>query len=140
MKLTASLKEYLKTTLRWPAFWRLKRFWEEWNVFFSGKDLTSLAKIYKTDKVGTHHFYTPIYEHWFRSLRYKPVRLLEIGVGGYDKLNRGGNSLRMWKSYFPQGLITGIDIYDKSLLALPRIKIYQGDQSDSAFLQRVSSA
>jgi cephalosporin hydroxylase len=46
----------------------------------------------------------------------------------------------MWKSYFPQGLITGIDIYDKSLLALPRIKIYQGDQSDAAFLQRVSSA
>jgi hypothetical protein len=89
MKLTASLKEYLKTNLPWPAFWRLKRFWEEWNVFFSGKDLTSLGKIYKTDKVGTHHFYTPIYEHWFRSLRYKPVRLLEIGVGGYDKLNRG---------------------------------------------------
>ncbi|MEO6133409.1 MAG: class I SAM-dependent methyltransferase [Saprospiraceae bacterium] len=104
---------------------------------FSKSDLTSLARIYQTDKWGGH-FYTPIYEQWFRSLRYKPVRLLEIGVGGYAKLQMGGDSLRMWKSYFPEGTITGIDIYDKSELNESRINTYKGDQSDADFLENVS--
>src|SRR6185503_11070328 len=85
-----------------------------------------------------HHFYTPFYAQWFSDLRYKPVRLMEIGVGGYGRPNRGGNSLRMWKRYFPLGLITGIDIHDKSALQERRIHIYTGNQSDREFMERVS--
>jgi len=33
------------------------------------------------------------------------VNILEIGVGGYDNPNYGGNSLRMWKRYFYRGKI-----------------------------------
>ena len=50
----------------------------------------------------------------------------------------GGDSLRMWKRYFYKGMITGIDLYDKSALQEGRLKIYQGDQTDPAFLKRVT--
>ncbi|MEP6794896.1 MAG: class I SAM-dependent methyltransferase, partial [Saprospiraceae bacterium] len=85
-----------------------------------------------------YHSYTPVYEKWFREIRFKPVKLLEIGVGGYSKTHMGGDSLRMWKSYFPKGIITGIDIYDKTDLAENRIHIYTGDQSNVDFLKNVS--
>ena len=61
MKIITKLKEYLSTSLPWPVFWWLKHKREECLVILSGKDLTSLAKIYKTDKWGVH-FYTPIYQ------------------------------------------------------------------------------
>jgi hypothetical protein len=138
MSLVSSLKDYFRTTLPWPVYRRLKGYYEEFRAFFSNKDLTSLAIIYKTDKWG-RHFYTPIYSKWFGDLRYKPVRLLEIGIGGYAKEMYGGNSLRMWKRYFPKGIITGIDIYNKSRLKEERIHIYQGDQSDAVFLNQVSA-
>ena len=131
-------KDKIRAVLPWKTYWRLKRIREELKAHVGKNDLTTLAKVYQTDKWG-RHFYTPIYEQWFASLRYKPVKLLEIGVGGYDRPRVGGNSLRMWKRYFDQGDIFGIDLYDKSALAEPRISIIQGDQSDAAFLQKVTS-
>ena len=95
------------------TYWFLKRVREELRAVFSKGDMTPLAQVYQTDEWG-YHFYTPVYEQWFKSLRHKPIRLLEIGVGDYAKNQMGGNSLRMSKRYFPQGHITGIDIYDKS--------------------------
>ncbi len=137
--LTSSVKDFFRKTLPWPLYRGLKRLREETRVFFSARDLTSLARIYQTDKCG-RHFYTPVYSHWFSDLRFKSVRLLEIGIGGYAKSRMGGNSLRMWKSYFPNGIITGIDIYDKTDLAENRIRIYTGNQADADFLNRVSDA
>lgn len=130
-------KDKLRAILPWKIYWRLKRIREELLAGISPGDLTSLAKIYKTDKWG-RHFYTPIYEHWFRPLRYKRIRLLEIGVGGYDRPAVGGNSLRMWKRYFTEGLITGIDLYHKLALQENRIDIVQGDQSDANFLRALT--
>ncbi|HJW30670.1 MAG TPA: class I SAM-dependent methyltransferase, partial [Saprospiraceae bacterium] len=117
----------------------MKRIKEETQALVSRDDLTSLAKIYKTDKWGAHA-YTPIYDKWFRDLRHRPVRLLEIGVGGFTKAHFGGNSLRMWKRYFPKGRITGIDIYDKTEFEEKRIRIYTGDQADAAFLEKINRA
>ena len=37
--------------------------------------------------------------------RERPVRLLEIGVGGYGRARQGGASLRMWPTTFPSGSI-----------------------------------
>ena len=71
-------------------------------------------------------------------MRHRPVRLLEIGIGGYADPNRGGESLRMWKEFFPLGRIVGLDIHDKSGLVEDRIEIVQGDQSDAAFLADLS--
>ena len=57
--------------------------------------LTDLAIQHQTDKWGSHS-YTPHYEHHFNHLRDEPINLLEIGVGGYQDPQAGGNSLRMW--------------------------------------------
>ena len=43
----------------------------------------------------------------------------------------------MWKRYFPLGEIFSIDIYDKRNLQEKRIRIFQGDQSDSEFLLKL---
>jgi hypothetical protein len=112
MSSASSLKDRVKKMLPWGIYWKLKRLREEWKAITDHDDLTALAKIYQTDK-WENHFYTPVYEKWFGSLRYKPIRLLEIGVGGNAKSQMGGNSLRMWKRYFHKGKITGIDIHDK---------------------------
>ena len=129
-------KEKVKSILSWKVFWALRRAREEWQVLMSDKNLNSLAKIYKTDKYS--HAYPPVYQQWFEHLRMKPVRLLEIGVGGYAITHAGGASLRMWKKYFPYGKITGIDIYDKTDFEEERIRIYQGDQTDKQFLSDIS--
>ena len=101
------------------------------------KDLTELAKHFRTDKWG-NHFYTPHYQHHFAHLRDQPIRLLEIGIGGYSREKAGGASLRMWKHFFPKAQIVGLDIEDKSFVEEDRIKAYQGDQSDPELLARIN--
>lgn len=100
-------------------------------------DLTELAQRFGTDKWGKHHRYTPHYERHLAHLRDRGICLLEIGVGGYEHDEHGGNSLRMWKSFFPRGRIHGIDISDKSLFEEERIRIFRGSQVDEAFLEGV---
>jgi len=95
--------------------------------------LTRLAIKHGTDKWGPH-FYTPIYHELFAHLRDKPVRLLEIGVGGYDYKMVGGASLAMWAEYFPHGRIVGIDTAPKTLSLDPRVSLLVGSQADPAFL------
>ncbi len=131
-----SWKDVVRAILPWKVYWKLKRIREEYLTWPRDNSLTDLAKIYKTDKWG-HHFYTSVYEQWFAPLRNKPVTLLEIGVGGYEEPRLGGDSLRMWKKYFHQGNIIGIDLHDKSSLQENRIKIYKGDQSDPEFLKNI---
>jgi len=101
-------------------------------------NLNQLAVIYGSDKWGGH-YYTGHYHEHFRKLRYKKLKILEIGVGGYDDPHYGGASLRMWKRYFPNSMIYAIDIYDKSPLQEHRIKIFQGSQADEDFLKKVSA-
>ena len=101
-----------------------------------GDNLSKLAKIYNTDKFRGH-YYAPHYQTHFQRFRKKKINLLEIGVGGYDNPTKGGNSLRMWKKYFPKGQIYAIDVYDKSFLEEKRIKIFQGSQVEKEFMGRV---
>lgn len=98
--------------------------------------LTRLAIRHGTDKFGFHD-YTPRYHKLFARFRDRPLRLLEIGVGGYQDEDRGGQSLAVWRDYFPQGEITGIDIQKKVLDLGPRVRILQGSQVDADFLARV---
>lgn len=100
-------------------------------------NLTKMARIHKTDKFG-FHFYTPHYQHHFKKFKFKRNNILEIGVGGYYKPYNGGNSLRMWKSYFPFSKIYSLDIHDKSFLEEYRIKIFRGSQVDFEFLETIS--
>lgn len=76
--------------------------------------------------------YLDIYDHLFQSLRLDVKNFVEVGV-----LN--GSSLKMWKEYFPNAQIHGIDINPKcKQYEEDRIKIYIGDQNDDQFLSRIS--
>jgi len=99
-------------------------------------NLDKLAQLFETDKFGSH-FYTPHYQRHFQHLKDKPINLLEIGIGGWNNPQGGGNSLRMWKAFFPQANIYGIDIQDKSYHDEKRIKTFKGSQVDEKFLQSV---
>lgn len=100
------------------------------------KNLKRLAVIYGTDKWGYHH-YAQHYQTHFSHLRRQKLKILEIGIGGYDDPEAGGGSLRMWRTYFPNAHIYGIDIHDKSCHDERRIKTFQGSQVDDVFLTRV---
>lgn len=95
--------------------------------------LTTLAIRHGTDKFGFHR-YTPVYHMLLARYRDRPVRLLEIGIGGYKVPDQGGQSLAAWRDYFPQGQITGIDIARKTMDLGPRVRILQGSQVDHGFL------
>lgn len=101
-----------------------------------GADLNLLAALYGTDKYGEHD-YTPVYQDLMRPWRGKPVRLLEIGVGGYEGA-LGGESLRTWESYFRRGRIYGIDLYDKTALSGGRVKVFQCSQVDAPKLDALA--
>lgn len=96
-------------------------------------ELGRLAVRFGSDKWGAVHWYTPHYEQHFHRMRDDPVRLLEIGIGGYADPTKGGGSLRMWQHYFRRGLIHGLDIVPKKVRG-QRIRTVCGDQNDPAFL------
>jgi hypothetical protein len=125
-KFTYSQKEDIK---RFLAFLRSN---------FYRNDLTKLALIFNTDKAGSHH-YTQHYDLHFRKYRRKNNSILEIGVGGGNKPYAGGGSLRMWKAYFPNSKIFGIDIFDKTYHNEDRIKTFCGSQVDEDFLKKALS-
>ncbi len=114
----------------------IKRVAEKIGAAPFSENLAGLARIYRTDKAIGHN-YIPHYVTHLKKYRNKRIKLLEIGVGGYDKPGMGGNSLRMWQNYFSQGQIYAIDIYDKSAQENERIKIFQGSQVDKDFLKEV---
>lgn len=96
-------------------------------------DLTELAVEFGTDKWGVHR-YTPHYQRHLEHLRGQEFTLLELGVGGYSR-SLGGASLKMWKWFFPQAHVVGLDIEDKTALSGNRITVVQGDQTDEQLLR-----
>ncbi|MDR3414530.1 MAG: hypothetical protein P4L87_26790 [Formivibrio sp.] len=82
------------------------------------------------------HSYGWTYQELFRPLKYRRIKLLEIGIGDNEK-DVAGRSLVVWRAFFPRGTIVGFDLQDKDLLARGRIKIYRGDQSFAADLAQL---
>ncbi len=101
--------------------------------------LNDLAARYGSDKWGGLHWYTPHYMNHFLPLRYDPIKLLEIGIGGYKYESCGGESLYMWQRFFPRGLVYGVDLYPKRGVRGPRIRTIQGDQNDPSFLRSLAA-
>lgn len=104
--------------------------------------LTELAIKYKTDKMGGHT-YCPIYEQYFNHLRHKPIRLLEIGYGGwskengYNEPNLGGESACMFSAFFdhPDSEINVVDILPKNVKD-KGYTFHQGSQTDISFMMQ----
>ena len=128
----------LKARLQNPLPSSYHRLVRQMNIWRHRNDLNRLAPYFNTDK-WKGHSYTQHYQRYFGPLKQKHLNILEIGVGGYDDPNLGGESLRMWRAYFRNSQIVGIDVYDKTRLAEERIDIRQCDQTDSDALLRLSN-
>lgn len=130
------LKQLFKRCLTSRQVDHLLRFQKNSAAWLHNNDLIRLAEIFGTDKWGSH-WYAQHYQHYFQHLRTKPLKILEIGIGGVDRPNEGGSSLRMWRAFFPNSMICGIDLYDKKPHEEKRIRTFRGDQADPAFLKKV---
>jgi hypothetical protein len=128
------LQEYLPPSQR-RRLVRIKKAVLGW---WYRNDLNRLALIFGTDKWGSH-WYTQHYQRYFGPLKKKRLNLLEIGVGGYENPDEGGESLRMWKAYFRKSRIVAIDIRDKAHFSEHRVDVRQCDQTDAEALHRLSS-
>jgi len=109
----------------------------------SGSTLTNLANTFQSDKgtVAFHkHGYTQIYDQLFDSIRYKDVRIFEIGLSVYG--TDVYPSLQMWINYFPFARIVGADIREFNIAGrvCDRARFLQLDQSDLVSLRRVADS
>jgi len=93
--------------------------------------LDEIGLKYGTDKASNIHNYTVRYEQYFEPLRNQKLKILEIGV-------QNGHSLKMWKDYFVNSEIYGLDIVDCSRFGEDRITIVQCDQTDTQRLQEIN--
>lgn len=145
MSLTLKLQNYIKDTYDKEQQDKLKRYLVRPHLrgiqhliykTFIGSNLKALAVLNMTDKWSSH-WYAQHYETHFAAIRKKRLNILEIGIGGYKDPELGGGSLRMWRTYFPNSKIYGLDLYNKSFHEERRIKIFQGSQTDTDLLQKI---
>lgn len=91
--------------------------------------LTELGNRYQPTK--RYHNSLPVYDFYFAPTRTQIKTFIEIGV----QTNR---SVRMWKDYFPNAIITGIDIDPVCKdFEEERIQIHIGSQDNIGFLSEV---
>lgn len=100
--------------------------------------LDALALKHGTDKASNSHNYTPLYERYLTTIRNSTPSgvLLELGWGGHEDPDLGGNSARMWRDWLPEWKTLSIDneaknITDKGLW------FRQGSQADPEFIASV---
>jgi SAM-dependent methyltransferase len=94
--------------------------------------MTSLLQMtgYRTDKSAS---FLSVYDNLFAPLRERPVALLELGI-------HQGGSLLMWRDYFTQGRIAGLDQHRVEVAdSSGRIRTYQGQQQDTVLLDRIAA-
>jgi SAM-dependent methyltransferase len=91
--------------------------------------LNELGLKYGTDKASSFHNYLDVYASYLEPRRELVTRVLEIGV---DK----GASLKMWRDYFPNALVTGLDNNPacRTLSLGERIRIVIGDALNPGFM------
>jgi cephalosporin hydroxylase len=99
--------------------------------------LDALAIKYQTDKSSLHHNYCDIYEKFFAQMRNDNFVFIEAGIGGYNFIDRGGQSARMWREYFPNAKIVTFDIHEKKLPDFENIEVFKGSQDDYVFLSNI---
>lgn len=96
--------------------------------FKSADSMSQLAAMTQTDKYHTHQYIQSVYEEKFDPYRTSSKLVVEIGV--YQ-----GESLRLWRRYFPFARIVGVDI---NLSSVDGCEVIQADQSKDEDLIRVA--
>lgn len=96
--------------------------------------LDELAQKYTIDKriAPDNHGYTKIYFDLLKDKRDEVKKVMEIGIWK-------GDSLRMWRDYFPFAQIYGLDNRADYLFEADRIKCVLADQRDKESLLAVIS-
>lgn len=97
--------------------------------------LDKIALTTGTDKSSKHHNYTSSYNDVFFPLKEKNLHILELGVSE-------GSSLSLWKQYFINSLIVGVDIINLTEKKFPNLfdtncKMELGSQDDALFLKSI---
>lgn len=89
----------------------------------------SLTELHHKHHPTKFPYFCSIFEAHFSALRESATSVLEIGV-------QEGNSVRMWKDYFPNAIIHGVDVpWTPHRFAESRIVEHLGDQRDRDFLR-----
>jgi hypothetical protein len=76
------------------------------------------------------HLYGWTYQALFRPLKYRRIKLLEIGVGGDDN-DVGGRSLLAWQAFFPFATIIGVDHLPRETVATWHTRFRRADQGSA---------
>jgi len=141
------MKQLLKQLLKWKQRTEPEKHLLRYRLLYAASflaclfplPLTFLLRACRSDKHGPlQHQYGHTFDSLFRRFKYKAVKLLEIGIGGY-KNGMGGQSLNAWQCYFPFGTLVACDILPREQLQTPRTKIYRLDQSSEAQLLELRS-
>ena len=80
-------------------------------MIFSSTNLCNLVDNTLTDK-NTTHSYINLYEQLLNSKKETAKYVLEIGLGDFQEKN--GGSIKLWKDYFLNATIFGLDILDNT--------------------------
>ena len=73
--------------------------------------LLEIADNSYTDK-NTTHSYIPLYQELLESKKETATHVLEIGIGDFGPKN--GGSIKLWRDFFINAKIYGLDILDKT--------------------------
>jgi Methyltransferase domain len=92
--------------------------------------LDELALNHGTDKSSAGHDFARIYEQFLEAWRHLRITLLEIGV-------LDGASLRMWRDFFPEARLFGLDNDAAVGERVHSASIFIGDQADATVLDAV---
>lgn len=111
-------------------------------------NLTTLFEKYHIDKMtpnGYHHLYVKLLE----PIKEKVTNVLEIGLGTTDptlvsNMNfavstgyQTGNSLRVWREFFPNANVYGIDVDEKAIFQEDRITTFACDSMNVSKMQNI---
>lgn len=106
---------------------------------YSMTELCELAYKYGTDKCPrVSHSYTPLYHELLAARRDTIKKVVEVGIGearfrehtGHPNPQLGA-SLRMWRDYFPNAFVYGVDIVPETMFEDERIKTFLLDEKSS---------
>jgi hypothetical protein len=103
--------------------------------------LCKLAFKYGTDKCPQiFHTYTPVYYELLKDLN--PKKVLELGIGTSYTMRHvtgylPGASLRMWRDFFPNAHVYGVDISEEAMFEEDRITTFLMDTRSEKDMKRL---